>query len=134
MWVGRTQSGSGRGKPAAASIAWLIAGALGALGALADPRPSLAQTHEQIIETCRQAAQPQLRACVQGHRGSGDLERVRAECRETVFRPIVQACVQREEKRAAASQPAPTAPQVPPPTIAPSDAGPVAPVFVARPR
>jgi len=134
MWVGRTQSASWRGKPAAASIAWLIAGALGALGALADPRPSLAQTHEQIVATCRQAAQPVVRACVQARRGSGDSWRALAECMETVGRPFVQACVQREEKRIAASAPAPAPPQAPAPTSAPSEAGPVATVFVAPPR
>ena len=95
--------------------------------------PSLAATHEQIIEACREIVRPTFVACVQNNRSQGDLEAVREQCRQSVGRPAMQACVRREEQKEAAGKPAPLAPKLeseastapagaklaPPPALAP---------------
>jgi hypothetical protein len=67
-----------------------------------------------------------------GGRG-GDREATIAACRESVGKPIAYACVVREEQREAAGKPPPAAPKDET-AIAPNDAGPVQPTFVAPPR
>jgi len=106
---------------------------VGAIAAVAWPHPAFAATHEQIVERCRESARPQVQACMMRKRGSGDRESNLAACRESVGRPIVQACVQREEQKQAARTPAPAAPKDEA-AIAPKDAAAVQPVFVAPPR
>ena len=106
-----------------------------ALAAMSLPHPAFAATHEQIVAKCREAARPQVVACVRakiGGRG-GDREATIAACRESVGRPIVHACVLREEQKEAAGKPPPAAPNDEA-AIAPNDAGPVQPTFVAPPR
>ena len=106
-----------------------------ALAAMSLPHPAFAATHEQIIAKCREAARPQVVACVRakiGGRG-GDREATIAACRESVGRPIVYACVLREEQKQAGGEAAPAAPKDET-AIAPNDAGPVQPTFVAPPR
>ena len=106
-----------------------------ALAAMSLPHPAFAATHEQIIAKCREAARPQVAACVRakiGGRG-GDREATIAACRESVGRPIVYACVLREEQKQAGGVVAPAAP-IDETAIAPNDAGPVQPTFVAPRR
>jgi CHAT domain-containing protein len=105
----------------------------GALALITLPHPTFAATHEQIVERCRESARPQVHACMMGKRGSGDRESNLAACRETVGKPIVHACVLREEQKQAARTPAPAAPKDDA-AVAPKDAAPVQPVFVAPPR
>ena len=96
--------------------------------------PAIAATHEQIVERCRESAHPQVAACVRakiGGRG-GDREAAIAACRASVGKPIVMACVLREEQRQAAHTAAPAAPKDE--AKAPTDAGMVQPAFVAPPR
>ena len=96
--------------------------------------PAIAATHEQIVERCRESAHPQVAACVRakiGGRG-GDREAAIAACRASVGKPIVMACVLREEQRQAAHTAAPAAPKDE--AKAPADAGMVQPAFVAPPR
>ena len=95
--------------------------------------PTFAATHEQIIAKCRESARPQVVACMQGKRGTGDRESNLAACRASVGRPIVHACVVREEQREAAGKAPPAAPKDET-AIAPNDAGPIQPTFVAPPR
>jgi len=92
-----------------------------------------AATHEQIVDACREAARPSVVACMQSKRGQGDHDALLEQCRQTVGRPIVVACVTREERKEAASKPAPAAPAAaaPPPL---SDSFSVQPTFVAPPR
>jgi len=103
------------------------------VGAIAFSHLALAATHEQIVERCRDSARPQVQHCMMGKRGSGDRESNLAACRETVGKPIVQACVRREEQKQAARTSAPAAPKDDA-AVAPQDAAPVQPVFVAPPR
>jgi hypothetical protein len=55
----------------------------------------LAATHEQIVDACRESARPAVVACMQGKRGQGDHDALLEQCRQTVGRPIVVACVMR---------------------------------------
>jgi CHAT domain-containing protein len=91
-------------------------------------------SHEQIMENCRQAAVPQMQACMQGKKGNGaDREANRAACKESVGSALVRACVQREEQRLSVGVAAPEVPKdqaAAPPTAA----APVATAFVAPPR
>ena len=105
----------------------------GALIAILLFHPTFAATHEQIIAKCRESARPQVVACMQGKRGTGDRESNLAACRASVGRPIVHACVVREEQREAAGKPPPAAPKDET-AIAPNDAGPIQPTFVTPPR
>ena len=114
---------------------FIISLSASALAAMSLLDPAFAATHEQIIAKCREAARPRVVACVRakiGRRG-GDREATIAACRESVGRPIVQACVVHEEQREAGDKPPPAAPNDEA-AIAPNDAGPVLPTFVAPPR
>jgi CHAT domain-containing protein len=75
--------------------------------------PVLAATHEQIVERCKEAVRPQVVACVRGKMSGGlsNREAAIAQCRETIGRPIVVACVIREEQKQAKSAAPPTAPK-----------------------
>ena len=91
-------------------------------------------SHEQIMENCRQAAVPQMQACMQGKKGNGtDREANRAACKESVGSAFVRACAQREEQRLSVGV---VAPEVPKDQAAapPTAAAPVATAFVAPPR
>jgi CHAT domain-containing protein len=93
-----------------------------------------AASHEQIIESCRQAHMEELRACVRGKVGNprsaigAELEKARQACGGAIVRP----CVLREEQKQAAGVAAPAAPKD-------ASAAPDAPLeirtsFVAPPR
>ena len=109
-----------------------------ALAALALPHaaaaaPATAPTHDQIMETCREAAKPQMQVCMQGKKGSGDRDSNLAACRASVGAALVRACVTREEQRLAVGKAAPEAPKEQ--SAAPSNsAAPVAAAFVPPPR
>jgi tetratricopeptide (TPR) repeat protein len=74
---------------------------------------ALSATHEQFIETCRQAHMEELRACVRGKVGNPrsaigpELEKARQACGAAIVRP----CVLREEQKQAAGVAAPAAPK-----------------------
>ncbi len=94
---------------------------------------AFAASHDEIVATCKEQAAPAVVACMQGKRGVGDHDANLAQCRESVGRPIVLACVRREELKAAAGKAAPAAPKVDAPN--PADAAlATRPVFVAPPR
>ena len=93
-----------------------------------------AASHEQIVESCRQAHMEELRACVHGKVGNPqtaigpELEKARQACGAVFVRP----CVLREEQKQAAGVAAPAAPKD-------ASAAPDAPLeirtsFVAPPR
>jgi CHAT domain-containing protein len=114
---------------AAALLTGLFAG-------IAIAYPAFAATHEQIIETCKQALFAQIHACVVGKLGglprnapADALERAREQCGP----PLVRPCVMREEQKQAAGKAAPEAPK-PDADATPTDGGAVQPVFVAPPR
>ena len=94
--------------------------------------PAFAASFEQIVETCRQAVRPQVHACMQGKRGSGDRETNLAACRGAVT-AIVHACVARETQRAAAGKPPPGAPKGETAEM-PKNTSPIQAGFVAPPR
>ena len=106
---------------------------IGAIASIALLHSAFAATHEQIVERCRESARPQVQACMMGKRGSGDRESNLAACRESVGKPIVHACVLREEQKQAAKTPPPAAPKEET-AVPPSGAAAVQPVFVAPPR
>src|SRR5262249_15891658 len=67
--------------------------------------PAQAATHEEIVESCRQSVgRPIVQACMGGRRDM--LE----ECKKKAT-PAVRACVIKEEQRIAATKAAPTAPK-----------------------
>jgi hypothetical protein len=67
--------------------------------------PARAATHEEIVESCRQSVgRPIVQACMGGRRDM--LE----ECRQKAT-PAVRACVIKEEQRIAATKAAPAAPK-----------------------
>jgi CHAT domain-containing protein len=72
-----------------------------------------AASHEQIIESCRQAHIEELRTCVRGKIGNPktaigpELEKARQACGAAIVRP----CVLREEQKQAAGVAAPAAPK-----------------------
>jgi CHAT domain-containing protein len=92
-----------------------------------------AATHDQIVDACREAGRPAMDACMQGKRGQADRDAAHEQCRLSVGRPFVQACVLREEQKQAASAPAPPAP-IADASPAPRDALSAQPTFVAPPR
>src|SRR5215467_13204734 len=77
-----------------------------------------AASHEQIIESCRQAHMEELRACVRGKVGNPktaigpELEKARQACGGAIVRP----CVLREEQKQAAGVAAPSTPKDTAPT------------------
>jgi CHAT domain-containing protein len=118
-----------RSRNAVALCAGFFAGAIGL-------QPAFAATHEQIIETCRQALFAQIHACVVGKLGglprnapADALERARQQCGP----PLVRPCVMREEQKQAAGKQAPEAPKSDADS-APTDGSTIQPVFVAPPR
>ncbi len=72
-----------------------------------------AASHEQIVESCRQAHMEELRTCVRGKVGNPrtaigpELEKARQACGGAIVRP----CVLREEQKQAAGVAAPAAPK-----------------------
>ena len=95
-------------------------------------QPAFSASFEQIVQTCRESVRPQVQACMQGKRGSGDRETNLAACRGAVT-AIVRACVARETQRAAAGKPAPAAPKGETDAL-PKGAGSIQAAFVAPPR
>ena len=97
--------------------------------------PVLAATHEQIVERCKEAVRPQVVACVRGKMSGGlsNREAAIAQCRETIGRPIVVACVIREEQKQAKSAAPPTAPKDDF-KASPSGGNSPEPIFVPPPR
>src|SRR5215468_6898404 len=94
-----------------------------------------AASHEQIIESCKQAHMEELRACVRGKVGNPrsaigpELEKARQACGGAIVRP----CVLREEQKQAAGVAAPAAPKDA--TAAPADVPlEIRTAFVAPPR
>ena len=104
-----------------------------ALAAIALGLPAFAETHEQIIAKCREAARPAVVACVQSKGGGRGNEAIIEACRQSVGKPIVYACVQREEQKQAGGVAAPPAPKGESAAAA-KDAAPVQAAFVAPPR
>jgi CHAT domain-containing protein len=107
-----------------------------ALVCVALPPPVLAATHEEIVQTCRQALRPQIHACVVGKLGGpvkraaqADLAKARQQCGP----PLVRPCVMREEQKEAARKPPPAAPQDKT-AVAGQGGAPVKPAFVPPPR
>jgi hypothetical protein len=92
------------------SLATALCAALAIVASLPN---AFAASHEQIIESCRQAHMEELRACVRGKVGNPrsavgpELEKARQVCGGAIVRP----CVLREEQRQAAGVAAPSAPK-----------------------
>jgi CHAT domain-containing protein len=95
--------------------------------------PAFAATHEQIIAICREAARPAVVACVQSKGGRRGNEAIIEACRQSVGKPIVYACVLREEQKQASGVAPPPAPKDES-AAATQGAAPVEAVFVAPPR
>src|SRR5215467_9744008 len=98
------------------------------LGSILMGGPTLAASHDQIVEMCRQALRPQVQACAQAKGLKGNPEAIREQC----GKPIVSPCVRREEQKAAAGKSAPAAPKDD--IAAPLNTAPLKPLFVAPPR
>src|SRR5215467_10429147 len=87
--------------------------AVAAFPQLASLQPAFAASHEQIIESCKQAHMEELRTCVRGKVGNPrsvagpELEKARQACGAAIVRP----CVLREEQKQAAGVAAPAAPK-----------------------
>jgi CHAT domain-containing protein len=113
------------------SLATALCAALAIVASLPN---AFAASHEQIIESCRQAHMEELRACVRGKIGDPrsavgpELEKARQACGAVYVRP----CVLREEQRQAAGVAAPSAPKDA--TAAPDVPLEIRTSFVAPPR
>ena len=105
--------------------------AASALTAIASVLPVFAATHEQIVAKCRETARPAVVTCVRS-KGGGS-EAIIEACRQSVGKPIVYACVLREEQKQAGGVAAPPAPKGES-TPAADDAAAVQTAFVAPPR
>jgi CHAT domain-containing protein len=105
--------------------------AASALAAIASVLPVFAATHEQIVAKCRETARPAVVACVRS-KGGGS-EAIIEACRQSVGKPIVYACVLREEQKQAGGVAAPPAPKDESTPTA-DDAATVQTAFVAPPR
>jgi CHAT domain-containing protein/tetratricopeptide (TPR) repeat protein len=90
---------------------------------------AFAASHEQIIETCREALHPQIMTCAQAKGLRGNPEAVRQQC----GMEMVRACVIREEQKQASGTAAPAAPKSDA-EVVPAGASPAQPVLVAPPR
>jgi CHAT domain-containing protein len=101
----------------------------GAFASIILLQPACAASHDQIVEMCRQALHSQVQACAQAKGLKGNPEAIREQC----GKPIVSACVRREEQKAAAGKAAPAAPKDDT-AVAPLNAAPLRPRFVAPPR
>src|SRR4051794_41566701 len=98
---------------------------------LVTPDGASAASFEQIKANCIATVTPQMQACMQAKRGTGDRETNRAACRATVT-PAVVACVRREGEKAAAGVAAPAAPKAETPAPA-QDVAAVTENFLAPP-
>lgn len=89
-----------------------------------------AQSHDAIVENCRQTVgRPIVQACMQGQRGdTSALEQCRAKAK-----PSVRSCVMAAEQKIAASKPAPAAPKEESGVLAGAIAA-LRTIFVAPPR
>ena len=105
--------------------------AANAFAAVASVFPVFAATHEQIVAKCRETARPAVVACVRS-KGGGS-EAIIEACRQSVGKPIVYACVLREEQKQAGGVAAPPAPKGEG-TPAADDAAAVQTAFVVPPR
>ena len=105
--------------------------AANALAAISSILPVFAATHEQIVAKCRESARPAVVACVRS-KGGGS-EAIIEACRQSIGKPIVYACVLREEQKQAGGVAAPPAPKSES-TPAANDAAFVQATFVAPPR
>jgi len=103
-----------------------------ALCSIAAPGTTFAASHEQIIAKCKEAARPRVVQCVLARGGNRGTEGIIAACRESVGRPLVMACVQREEQKIAAGKAPPPAPKAETPAMQGTAA--IEPSFVAPPR
>lgn len=115
-------------------IARQVAGVAALAAALAIGPSAWAQTHDEIVAKCMEAARPQMMACMQGKRGSGNQAANLAQCRELIGASMVRPCVQREERSASAPpprQPSPPPSQPPPAPPAP-DGKPEAPASASK--
>jgi CHAT domain-containing protein len=110
-------------------LAFAIAACASVLGSTLMCRPTIAATHDQIVEMCRQAMRPQIHACAQAKGLMGNPDAVRAQCGV----PLVRPCVIREEQKRAVGTPPPAAPKDDTASM-PVDAAPLQPTFVAPPR
>jgi hypothetical protein len=82
------------------SAFWFAASvAVSAFTTIASVLPVFAATHEQIVAKCRETARPAVVACVRS-KGGGS-EAIIEACRQSVGKPIVYACVMREEQKQA---------------------------------
>lgn len=99
-----------------------------ATGASADR--AMAQSHEAILEQCRESVgRPIVQACMAGARDSG----LREKCREQAT-PKVRACVMAAEQKIAAGKAAPSAPKGDQPSLAQVALGAIRAIFVKPPR
>jgi CHAT domain-containing protein len=110
-------------------VVFVIAIGASALGSILMSRPTIAATHDQIVEMCRQAMRPQIHACAQAKGLIGNPDAVRAQCGVALVRP----CVMRAEQKQAVGTPAPAAPKDDS-AVTPVNAAPLQPTFVAPPR
>ncbi|MBS0533298.1 MAG: CHAT domain-containing protein [Proteobacteria bacterium] len=91
---------------------------------------AVAQTHEAIIEKCRETVgRPIVQACMAGSRDSGMLEKCRAQAT-----PKVRGCVMAAEQKMAAGKAAPSAPKGDQPSLAQVALGAIRAIFVKPPR
>ncbi len=77
----------------------------GLVGLAATCQPSFALDQSQIFAKCQEEAHPQVVACIESKRGSGDRASDLAQCRASVGAPAVRLCVQREQQKATAATP-----------------------------
>jgi CHAT domain-containing protein/tetratricopeptide (TPR) repeat protein len=93
--------------------------------------PALAQSFEQIRETCRESVRPQVQSCMQAKKGTGDRESNLEACKKSV-EGAMRACVMQATQRAAAGKAAPRMPELD--GNGKADSGSVPAVYVAPPR
>src|SRR5690242_16908468 len=108
-----------------------VRGILFCLFVVAGPNIAFGQSHDSIVENCRQTAgRPFVQSCMGGARGdSGMLEKCRAQAS-----PKVRACVLAAEQKIAAGKAAPAAPKDDKPSVAASAIAAIKAIFVAPPR
>jgi CHAT domain-containing protein/tetratricopeptide (TPR) repeat protein len=94
----------------------VLLGVIG-LASIAGTGPVSAQ---DLVAKCQAEARPQVVACAEGKQGSGDRAGALAQCRASVGAPLVRACMQREQQKAAAPPPSRPAQAAAPPAGATS--------------
>ena len=77
---------------------------LGVIAFASIARPS-AVSAQDLMAKCQAQARPQVLACVEGKRGSGDRAAALEQCRASVGVAAVRACMQREQQKAVAAPP-----------------------------